>query len=46
MCSTLESSLSLEKLLGPGLQMARGRAAGKQVEGPWDASSADCSLER
>lgn len=36
MCSALQSSRSLEKSLGPGVQMARGRAVGKQVEGPWD----------
>lgn len=45
MCSALQPSWSLEKSLGPGLQMATGRAAGKQVESPWDVSSADCSLE-
>ena len=46
MCSALQSSRSLERSFGPGLQMARGRAVEKQVEGPWDVSSADCSLER
>lgn len=35
-----------KKSLGPGLQMDRSKAVWKQVESPWDISSADCSLER